>query len=334
MRPLPEWHAATAADQALWACLRPVCSGSHPAGRREVTRPRDFARFDAHVRPQLDPSPPRARRRHRRPHGPHPRLAGWWLRAGRAPRPLAGTTAREAPGPIHAGNTFGWYGHGGLVYDETFVGPLSQALARRGPGRGPQPARHAHPQHRQQGHRLAPDDDPRPRVRPLGDPAPAAPVRPQEHAVPRAHRAGPGHQRGRGLRRAEHRAQQVHDGRQRGQLLHPDPPGQPVPGVDAARLRPGPVAHLRRRGHPEADLVVRRLPRHPHRAPPRRAVRPQVPGPVHHAGGQGQADEQGPHADGLAALLDPAGHERAVHQGAGDQADDVHAGLRRPERSD
>ena len=33
--------------------------------------------------------------------------------------------ARQAPGPIHAGNTFGWYGHGGLVYDETFVGPLN-----------------------------------------------------------------------------------------------------------------------------------------------------------------------------------------------------------------
>ena len=37
----------------------------------------------------------------------------------------AGTTERQAPGPIHAGNTFGWYGHGGLVYDETFVGPLN-----------------------------------------------------------------------------------------------------------------------------------------------------------------------------------------------------------------
>ncbi|QIG44977.1 family 16 glycosylhydrolase [Nocardioides anomalus] len=35
-------------------------------------------------------------------------------------------TARQAPGPIHAGNTFGWYGHGGLVYDETFVGPLNR----------------------------------------------------------------------------------------------------------------------------------------------------------------------------------------------------------------
>ena len=39
--------------------------------------------------------------------------------------PTAATTARQAPGPIHAGNTFGWYGHGGLVYDETFVGPLN-----------------------------------------------------------------------------------------------------------------------------------------------------------------------------------------------------------------
>ena len=42
---------------------------------------------------------------------------------------------------------------------------------------------------------------------------------------------------------------------------------------DAPQARAGPVAHLRRRGHPEADLLVRRLPRDPHRAPPRRAVR-------------------------------------------------------------
>lgn len=33
---------------------------------------------------------------------------------------------RGAPGPVHAGNTFGWYGNGGLVYDETFVGPLNR----------------------------------------------------------------------------------------------------------------------------------------------------------------------------------------------------------------
>jgi hypothetical protein len=43
-------------------------------------------------------------------------------------------TARQAPGPIHAGNTFGWYGHGGLVYDETFVGPLAKRWKVTGPG--------------------------------------------------------------------------------------------------------------------------------------------------------------------------------------------------------
>ena len=43
--------------------------------------------------------------------------------------------AREAPGPIHAGNTFGWYGHDGLVYDETFVGPLASRWKVTGPGR-------------------------------------------------------------------------------------------------------------------------------------------------------------------------------------------------------
>src|SRR6187549_1031019 len=57
--------------------------------------------------------------------------------AANASRPDAasGTSAREAPGPIHAGNTFGWYGHGGLVYDETFVGPLNHRRWRvEGPG--------------------------------------------------------------------------------------------------------------------------------------------------------------------------------------------------------
>jgi len=44
------------------------------------------------------------------------------------------TLARQAPGPIHAGNTFGWYGHGGLVYDETFVGPLAPRWKVDGPG--------------------------------------------------------------------------------------------------------------------------------------------------------------------------------------------------------
>lgn len=45
-------------------------------------------------------------------------------------------TAMEAPGPIHAGNTFGWYGHNGLVYDETFVGPLNRKRWHvEGPGR-------------------------------------------------------------------------------------------------------------------------------------------------------------------------------------------------------
>lgn len=56
-------------------------------------------------------------------------LLGLSLSAGAAHASRAdtpdGTAARQAPGPIHAGNTFGWYGHNGLVYDETFVGPLN-----------------------------------------------------------------------------------------------------------------------------------------------------------------------------------------------------------------
>ena len=51
-------------------------------------------------------------------------LAAGAAHAGQAETP-AGVVAKQAPGPIHAGNTFGWYGHGGLVYDETFVGPLN-----------------------------------------------------------------------------------------------------------------------------------------------------------------------------------------------------------------
>lgn len=58
-----------------------------------------------------------------------------------APQPAAvasveaGVSARQAPGPIHAGNTFGWYGRGGLIYDETFVGPLNRKRWKvEGPG--------------------------------------------------------------------------------------------------------------------------------------------------------------------------------------------------------
>lgn len=39
-----------------------------------------------------------------------------------------------APGPVHAGNTFGWYGHGGLVYDEDFVGHLGKRWQKEGAG--------------------------------------------------------------------------------------------------------------------------------------------------------------------------------------------------------
>ena len=55
---------------------------------------------------------------------PRRALAAGAAHASQAETP-AGLAAKQAPGPIHAGNTFGWYGHGGLVYDETFVGPLN-----------------------------------------------------------------------------------------------------------------------------------------------------------------------------------------------------------------
>ena len=48
------------------------------------------------------------------------------LSLGSGPSQAVPADADGAPGPIHAGNTFGWYGHGGLVYDETFVGPLNR----------------------------------------------------------------------------------------------------------------------------------------------------------------------------------------------------------------
>ncbi len=46
----------------------------------------------------------------------------------------AAVAERVAPGPIHAGNTWGWYGHGGLIYDETFVGPLAPRWKVEGRG--------------------------------------------------------------------------------------------------------------------------------------------------------------------------------------------------------
>src|SRR3954452_3751837 len=51
-------------------------------------------------------------------------LGGGTAPAKRPEAPSA-TVPRQAPGPVHAGNTFGWYGHGGLVYDETVVRPLN-----------------------------------------------------------------------------------------------------------------------------------------------------------------------------------------------------------------
>ncbi len=61
-------------------------------------------------------------------------LAGWVVLVGALLGVPSTSEAREAPGPIHAGNTFGWYGSGGLVYDETFVGPLAKRWKRKGPG--------------------------------------------------------------------------------------------------------------------------------------------------------------------------------------------------------
>jgi len=53
---------------------------------------------------------------------------------GSASSPASANHTHGAPGPVHAGNTFGWYGHGGLVYDETFVGPLAKRWKVKGPG--------------------------------------------------------------------------------------------------------------------------------------------------------------------------------------------------------
>lgn len=58
--------------------------------------------------------------------------------ASATPKSTVSTAApvamREEPGPIHAGNTFGWYNGGGLVYDEKFVGPLEKRWKVEGPG--------------------------------------------------------------------------------------------------------------------------------------------------------------------------------------------------------
>ncbi|MXG89113.1 family 16 glycosylhydrolase [Nocardioides flavescens] len=53
-----------------------------------------------------------------------------------APASTSQALPADPPGPIHAGNTFGWYGNGGLVYDETFVGPLNRKRWHvEGPGK-------------------------------------------------------------------------------------------------------------------------------------------------------------------------------------------------------
>ncbi|CAA9402325.1 MAG: hypothetical protein AVDCRST_MAG32-3042 [uncultured Nocardioides sp.] len=44
---------------------------------------------------------------------------------GAAAGPAAADHTNGPAGPVHAGNTYGWYYDGGLVYDETFVGPLA-----------------------------------------------------------------------------------------------------------------------------------------------------------------------------------------------------------------
>ena len=59
---------------------------------------------------------------------------GLTLGAGSGAPPASADHTGAAPGPVHAGNTFGWYGHGGLIYDETFVGPLAPRWKVEGPG--------------------------------------------------------------------------------------------------------------------------------------------------------------------------------------------------------
>ena len=59
---------------------------------------------------------------------------GLSLGAGGASTPASADHTGAAPGPVHAGNTFGWYGNGGLIYDETFVGPLASRWKVEGPG--------------------------------------------------------------------------------------------------------------------------------------------------------------------------------------------------------
>ena len=61
-------------------------------------------------------------------------LLGLGLGAASGTPPASAGHAGPAPGPVHAGNTFGWYGNGGLIYDETFVGPLASRWKVEGPG--------------------------------------------------------------------------------------------------------------------------------------------------------------------------------------------------------
>ena len=232
---------------------------------------------------------------------------------------MAGATAaREAPGPIHAGNTFGWYGHGGLVYDETFVGPLNHRRWRvEGPGavrtqhgmltlntatKGSVSAQMTIPgraygrwetrlRQRQYGHKHTP-------YRVLTELVPVTKVG-----------EGCGEQNI-ALNKFTMGDNQVNFYiRSRPDNLYQASMkrgfGQDQWHTFAVEVTPKRISWF-------VDSHVIRC-----ETPSRRAVRPQVPGPVHHGGREGQADEQGPDADGLAALLDAAGQERALDQGAG-----------------
>ena len=236
--------------------------------------------------------------------------------------PWSGTTAREAPGPIHAGNTFGWYGHGGLVYDETFVGPLAKRWHVEGPGavrnqhgmltlntanKGTVSATLERPgraygrwevrlRQRQYGHKFTP-------YRVLTE---LVPVTDEGEGCGEQNIA---------LNKFTMADNEVNFYiRTRPENLYQASMkrgfGQDQWHTFAVEVTPKRISWF-------VDSHVIRSERRPDALSGRKfQVRFTM------EADQGQADEQGPHADGLAALLDAAGQERAVHQGAGDQADD------------
>ena len=168
----------------------------------------------------------------------------------------AQTDEAEIPGKTFAAYEFGWYP---IHFVDHFVDPLGDAWEVDGPGSVQTQngmitiaQRRRRDDRRHAARRGARD-------RPLGDPAARPALRGDAHRLHGGRRAGPGRQPGLRLRRPQHRLRELPPDRAPGAVLHPEP-ARPVLRPAAAGDEPAQrlLAHLRRRGDAEPDLVVRR----------------------------------------------------------------------------